>query len=82
MKKPKLIDGLTTAQRFFLGYAQAWRQNIREADLRRRLATDSHSPARFRVNGPLSNLPEFYEAFGCKAGDAMVREDATRPQIW
>lgn len=76
------IDGLTANQRFFLNYAQSWRQNMREPELRRRLMTDSHSPARFRVLGPLGNLPEFSEAFGCKSGDAMVRDTVDQVTIW
>jgi putative endopeptidase len=82
-KKPtKKIGGLTPSQRFFLSYAQSWRLNIREADVRRRLATDPHSPARFRVNGPLANLTEFHDAFQCKDGSAMMRSAELRPQIW
>jgi putative endopeptidase len=78
----KTIDGKTTSQRFFINYAQSWRQNIREAELRRRLMTDTHSPARYRVMGPLGNLAEFGKAFGCKAGDAMVRAEAEQITIW
>ncbi|MBT9558290.1 MAG: M13 family metallopeptidase [Myxococcales bacterium] len=81
-KRTKKIGGFTKEQRFFLGYAQAWRMNMREQELRRRLSTDPHSPARYRVIGPLSNLPEFHASFGCKMGDAMVRPEAERPQIW
>jgi putative endopeptidase len=81
-KPSNLIDGKTASQRFFINYAQSWRQNIREAELRRRLMTDSHSPARFRVLGPLGNLAEFGKAFGCKAGDAMVRAETEQITIW
>jgi putative endopeptidase len=81
-KPSNLIDGKTASQRFFINYAQSWRQNIREAELRRRLMTDSHSPARFRVLGPLGNLAEFGKAFGCKAGDAMMRAEAEQITIW
>lgn len=65
--KPAPIDGFTGEQRFFLAWAQAWRQNIREETLRLRIATDPHSPGAQRVNGVCYNMPEFYEAFGCKA---------------
>ncbi len=78
----KTIDGKTASQRFFINYTQSWRQNIREAELRRRLLTDSHSPARFRVLGPLGNLAEFGKAFGCKAGDAMIRAETEQITIW
>ena len=79
--EPPAIDGLTARQRFFLGYAQAWRSLIREETLRVRLTIDPHSPARFRVLGPLANLPEFFAAFGCDGG-AMARPAELRPTIW
>jgi predicted metalloendopeptidase len=76
------IEGFTPEQRFFLGYAETWRTLTREEALRLRTVTDPHSPAKFRVNGPLANLPEFYEAFGCKDGDLMKRPLGERPSIW
>jgi predicted metalloendopeptidase len=76
------IEGFTPKQRFFLGYAETWRTKLREEALRGRLLTDVHSPAQYRVNGPLANMPEFYEAFGCKEGEAMLRAAKERPQIW
>lgn len=77
------IDGFTPEQRFFLGCAQGcWRSLLRDEAMRVRLATDPHSPAEFRVNGPLSNLPEFFDAFGCEGGSAMKRDDEVRPAIW
>jgi predicted metalloendopeptidase len=76
------IEGFTPEQRFFLGYAETWRTLTREEATRLRANTDPHSPARFRVNGPLSNLPEFYEAFGCQDGDPMKRPEKDRPAIW
>ncbi len=79
---PPTIDGFTGPQRFFLGAATVWRNHIREAALSLRLKTDSHSPGRERVNGPLSNLPEFYEAFGCADGQPMKRDAKVRPAIW
>jgi predicted metalloendopeptidase len=74
--------GFTPEQRFFLGYAETWRTLTRDEALRLRAVTDPHSPAKFRVNGPLSNLPEFFEAFGCKDGDPMKRPEKDRPAIW
>jgi predicted metalloendopeptidase len=76
------IDGFTPGQRFFLSYATIWRTSIRDDAARVRLNTDSHSPGRFRVMGPLSDLPEFHAAFGCPAGAPMVRPEAERPSIW
>jgi predicted metalloendopeptidase len=81
-KTPAPIDGYTGAQRFFLGAARVWRNHIRPEALRLRLKTDSHSPGRERVIGPLANLPEFYEAFGCTDGEPMKRDEAMRPSIW
>ncbi len=78
----KKIDGIGAEQRFFINYAQSWRQNVREAELRRRLLTDSHSPAQYRVLGPLGNLPEFQQAFACKAGDRMVRAAGDQVSVW
>ncbi len=80
--KPAPIDGFTAEQRFFLGYAQAWRFHARPEAARLRVMTDPHSPAKFRVNGPLSNLPEFFEAFGCGEGSSMRRDAKVRPSIW
>ena len=81
--KPKtLIDGFTPEQRFFLGWAQVWASSIRPEEARRRVITDPHPLGQFRVNGPLSNMPAFAEAFQCKAGDAMVRPPEKRCQIW
>ena len=81
--KPRtFIDGYTPEQRFFMSWARIWRTMHRPEEARRRLATDSHSPPRWRVNGPLSNLPEFAEAFGCKAGDPMVRAKELQTRIW
>src|SRR6266550_3226270 len=80
--RPPLIDGFTPEQRFFLAWAQIWRQNITPEAQRVRINTDPHSPGQWRTNGPLSNLPQFAAAFGCKPGDAMVRPDSVRPVIW
>ncbi len=67
------VDGLTPAQRFFLSHATVWRYQIRDEALRVNLNTDPHSPGKWRVLGPLSNLDEFAAAFGCAAGTPMVR---------
>jgi predicted metalloendopeptidase len=76
------IDGFTPEQRFFLGYAETWRCKLRDEALRELLMTDSHAPPKYRVNGPLSNLPEFFEAFGIKEGEPMRRPESERPLIW
>ncbi|HEY0322829.1 MAG TPA: M13 family metallopeptidase [Pyrinomonadaceae bacterium] len=78
--RPPAIDGFTPEQRFFLGYAQVWATNSRPEFERLLVNIDPHPLPRFRVNGPLSNMPTFQQAFQCKKGDAMVRED--RCQIW
>jgi putative endopeptidase len=80
--RPGLIDGYTPEQRYFLGYAQSWRVHDRDARLRTRVTVDPHAPERWRVDGPLSNTPAFATAFGCKAGDAMVRPPELVPHIW
>jgi putative endopeptidase len=80
--RPPDIDGFTPEQRFFLAWAQIWRQNITPEAQRVRINTDPHSPGQWRTNGPLSNLPQFAAAFGCKPGDPMVRPDSVRPVIW
>jgi endothelin-converting enzyme/putative endopeptidase len=80
--RPGLIDGFTPEQRFFLAWAQIWRANTTPEAQRLRINTDPHSPGRWRTNGPLSNMPEFAAAFGCKAGDPMVRDASVRPVIW
>jgi putative endopeptidase len=80
--RPKAIAGFTPEQRFFLGWAQVWAQNIRPEAALQRVKTDPHPLGRFRVNGPLSNMPAFAEAFQCKVGDPMVRPADKRCQIW
>lgn len=81
-KKGESIDGFTPAQRFYLGYAQVWANNIRDEALKLRLKTDVHSPGKFRANGPLMNLPEFFDAFGVKPGDTMRNPDDKIVKIW
>ncbi len=76
------INGFTPEQRFFLAWAQVWRELDRPAFARMLVNVDVHSPAKWRVNGPLSNMPEFKAAWNCKDGDLMVRADSLRPKIW
>jgi predicted metalloendopeptidase len=78
--RPPDIDGFTPEQRFFLGWAQVWGTNQRIEAARTQTNTDPHPLARFRGNGPLSNMEAFAKAFGCKKGDAMVREQPCK--IW
>jgi putative endopeptidase len=75
-------DGFTPEQRFFLSYAETWRFTHRTETLRARLLTDEHAPPKYRVLGPLPNLAEFSAAFNCRAGDAMVRPEKDRPNMW
>lgn len=76
------IDGLTPDQRFFFGFARIWAGDIRPKEAARRIIVDPHSPAMYRVNGSVSNLPEFYSAFDVKEGNAMYRPDNIRAKIW
>jgi endothelin-converting enzyme/putative endopeptidase len=76
------VDGLTPEQRFFIGFAQWDCSNERPDDLRVRAATDPHSPAKFRINGVVVNMPEFTKAFGCKAGQPMVRPANQMCKVW
>ncbi len=80
--EPAPMAGFTGPQRFFLGYAETWRMKARPEYLKLQVATDVHAPARFRVLGPLANLPEFFEAFGCTEGAPMRRDPKVRPSIW
>lgn len=77
-----VIDDLTGAQRFFMGYAQVWRGKMRDDALRARLLSDPHSPGEFRVNGIVGNVDAFYEAFDIKEGDAMYIKPQDRVKIW
>jgi putative endopeptidase len=76
------VGGFTPLQRYFLGYAFSWIYEEREAMLREGLLSDVHAPPKWRVNGPLSNIPEFYAAFDVKAGQDMYREEKDRVHIW
>ena len=76
------VDGLTPEQRFFVGFAQWDCANERPDDLRVRVATDPHSPAKYRINGVVVNMPEFAKAFACKAGQPMVRAAEKTCKVW
>lgn len=81
-KKNEKIAGLTQLQRFFLGYALGWMMAERPERVATQLLTDVHSPAKYRINGPFPNVPEFYEAFGIKPGDKMYLADSLRVHLW
>ncbi|HZL38005.1 MAG TPA: M13 family metallopeptidase [Tepidisphaeraceae bacterium] len=81
-KPAPVIDGFTGPQRFFIGFAQVWRGDVRPADQRLLLRTDPHSPPRFRTLVPLSNIQAFYDAFDVKKGDAMYRARDERIEVW
>ena len=81
-KEDKKISNLTPMQRYFLGYALGWLGHTREEQLKNRLMTDVHSPAKYRVNGPFADVDEFYSTFNIKPGSPMYRADSLRVRIW
>lgn len=81
-KSGKLINGQTPLQRYFLGYAYSWLYTMRKERLANLVKTDVHSPAKERINGPVVNVKEFYEAFNIKPTDKMYRLDSLRVNIW
>jgi len=81
-KSGKKISGFTPQQRYFIAYAYAWMVNIKKESLSQQIMTDVHAPAQYRINGPLANMPEFYEAFGVKPGGKMYQPDSLRVIIW
>jgi putative endopeptidase len=81
-KNNEKISGFTPDQRYFLAYGYAWMLNIKKESLAQQIMTDVHSPAQYRVNAPLANMPEFYKAFGVKPGDKMYQPDSLRVVIW
>jgi len=81
-KAAPVIDGLTGQQRVFLGWAQVWRAKAREDALRQQVATDPHSPGRFRLYGPVRNIEAWYQAFGVKQGDKLYIAPDKRARIW
>jgi endothelin-converting enzyme/putative endopeptidase len=80
--EPAVIDGLTGDQRFFLAFAQAWRQQNREGATRQQVLTDPHSPAEFRANGTVRNMDAWYKAFDVKPGDKLYLPPEQRVRIW
>jgi endothelin-converting enzyme/putative endopeptidase len=80
--KAPVIDGFTGDQRFFLAYAQIWRESAAEAEQRRRLLSDPHSPGEFRANGVVRNLDAWYEAFVVEPGDKLFLPPGQRVTIW
>ena len=81
-KAGELIGGLTPVQRYFLGYAYGWMYQTKKERLANQVMTDVHAPAKERVNGPVVNIPEFYEAFGINKGEKMYRNETLRVSIW
>ena len=81
-KETEKIDGFTPDQRFYLAYAHVWAQNIRDKEILRRTKEDPHSLGKYRVIGPLRNIPEFYTAFNIKPGQPMFLDEAQRAKIW
>ncbi|MGI4741923.1 MAG: M13 family metallopeptidase [Janthinobacterium lividum] len=81
-KEGRKINGLTPVQRYFLGYALGWQMHVRDESLAAQLLTDVHSPAQYRVNGPMADVPAFYQAFGVKPGQKLYIPDSARVKIW
>ena len=81
-KEGKKVAGLTPVQRYFLGYALGWQMHVRDEALASQLLTDVHSPAQYRVNGPMADVPAFYDAFGVKPGQKLYIPDSARVRIW
>jgi putative endopeptidase len=81
-KKQEEINGYSPSQRFFIAFAHVWKNNIRDDALMTRVTTDPHSPGKYRVNGTLSNMPEFFEAFDVKEGDSMRQPADKIAKIW
>jgi putative endopeptidase len=79
---PGEIDGLTPSQRFYISYAKIWAQNIRDKEIIKRTKEDVHSLGKYRVNGPLRNISEFFTAFNVQEGDSMFLPEAERAVIW
>jgi putative endopeptidase len=81
-QEAKKIDGFTGIQRVFIGWGQNWLHKSREEALRNSIASDPHSPPKYRVNGIVRNVPEFYDAFGIKPTDSLFLAPEKRVKIW
>ena len=81
-EEPPVIDGFTGVQRVFLGFGQVWRGQYREEALRLQIGTDPHSPSMYRANGPVRNVPEWYEAFSITENDTLYLPPEERVKIW
>ena len=81
-EEPPVIDGFTGVQRVFLGFGQVWRGKYRDEALRLQIETNPHSPSRYRANGSVRNVPEFYEAFNVTEEDALYLAPEDRVKIW
>jgi len=81
-KKNEKIDGFTADQRFFLSFAQIWRIKVKDQSMRQQVLTNPHSPAMWRVNGPVTNFTPWYTAFGVKEGDKLYKPEADRIKVW
>jgi predicted metalloendopeptidase len=81
-KPSSVMDGYTGEQRFFIGWGQVWRRKYREAEMRKRIKTDPHSPSQYRCNGIVSNLDGFYEAFNVQPDSPMYIAPEKRVRIW
>ncbi len=81
--KSEMVDGFTGDQRIFLSFAQMWKESVTEGYLRGKTLIDTHPPSKFRINGVVYNMPEFYKAFpDVKPGDKLYRPESERPVIW
>ncbi|MBL4704923.1 MAG: M13 family metallopeptidase [Flavobacteriales bacterium] len=81
-KERTVINGYTNEQRFFIAFGQVWKNTIKDDELITRVNTDYHSPGKYRVNGTLGNMPEFFQAFEVKEGDAMRQPEDKIAIIW
>ncbi len=81
-KSGRSIGGYTPSQRYFIGWSLGWMNNVRPEGLAMQVKVDVHAPSFLRVNGPVSNMPPFFEAFSVKPGDPMYRAPADIVRIW
>ena len=81
-KPSPVIDGFSGEQRLLLSWAQIWRAKVRPEEMRRRIATDPHSPYEFRCNAIVANLSDFYDAFEVTEGDKLWLAESERVEIW